>query len=268
MRLPISFSSPFIEERLYFALSQSMMNPGLSFSSPFIEERLYFNKKGGHLWVLIILKFSSPFIEERLYFNIGSGRIYHYDTEFSSPFIEERLYLNYLAQYTTGAMRFSSPFIEERLYFTRKKEDIKKLDMFSSPFIEERLYLGQLVATDNLIYYVLVPFYRGAVVFKQKEESQWKTQLWFSSPFIEERLYLNKKKEKLLWQKLFSSPFIEERLYFVLQFCLRFRHQCVLVPFYRGAVVFKCQPANILATRSSRPLLSRSGCILKNILID
>ena len=61
--------------------------------------------------------------------------------------------------------------------------------MFSSPFIEERLYL----AVDDELYEttlsVLVPFYRGAVVFNAKYCSMCGNKL-FSSPFIEERLYL------------------------------------------------------------------------------
>ena len=65
---------------------------------------------------------------------------------------------------------------------------------------------------DMKISFVLVPFYRGAVVF-----NIWKNK---------------KKKEK------------------------------VLVPFYRGAVVFHERPRNrVEKTTCSRPLLSRSGCI-------
>ena len=39
---------------------------------------------------------------------------------------------------------------------------------------------------------------------------------------------------------------------------------CVLVPFYRGAVVFADIARLIYNRTGSRPLLSRSGCILKN----
>ena len=38
---------------------------------------------------------------------------------------------------------------------------------FSSPFIEERLYLEAEI-NEIFDYGVLVPFYRGAVVFKEK----------------------------------------------------------------------------------------------------
>ena len=59
---------------------------------------------------------------------------------------------------------------------------------------------------------VLVPFYRGAVVFENLVMAMSYDEL-FSSPFIEERLYLIYDRE----------PFIGV---------------VVLVPFYRGAVVF------------------------------
>ena len=83
---------------------------------------------------------------------------------------------------------------------------------------------------------VLVPFYRGAVVFLKTEEevNEW---LEFSSPFIEERLYLPESDGTYIFPKQFSSPFIEERLYFLLE----------------------DDEDNIFF--GSRPLLSRSGCI-------
>ena len=43
---------------------------------------------------------------------------------------------------------------------------------------------------NQALYDVLVPFYRGAVVFLSKLSSDIK-YFRFSSPFIEERLYLN-----------------------------------------------------------------------------
>ena len=42
----------------------------------------------------------------------------------------------------------------------------------------------------------------------------------------------------------------------------------VLVPFYRGAVVFTNNKTKNLEDRSSRPLLSRSGCIYYNALMS
>ena len=59
----------------------------------------------------------------------------------------------------------------------------------------------------------------------------------------------------------FSSPFIEERLYFMKdEFDVL--AEFVLVPFYRGAVVFKVLDIDTFETiEGSRPLLSRSGCI-------
>ena len=87
--------------------------------------------------------------------------------------------------------------------------------MFSSPFIEERLYLLPSINVGIQEGNVLVPFYRGAVVFK-KEDNNMKTT-------------------------------------------------SVLVPFYRGAVVFKINKEDILVLTSSRPLLSRSGCIFHTL---
>ena len=87
------------------------------------------------------------------------------------------------------------------------------LTLFSSPFIEERLYLKLQKSMALSITLVLVPFYRGAVVF-------------FGLPGIG--------KTDLI----------------------------VLVPFYRGAVVFHIEMAReLLKEVCSRPLLSRSGCI-------
>ena len=83
---------------------------------------------------------------------------------------------------------------------------------------------------------VLVPFYRGAVVF-QEDYNYLMVELEFSSPFIEERLYLKKGEAIMTEQIEFSSPFIEERLYFYEAYGLR------------------------NYWNSSRPLLSRSGCI-------
>ena len=78
-------------------------------------------------------------------------------------------------------------------------------------------YRGAVVFTTKRCRFpvgnsVLVPFYRGAVVF------EWINPLIelvpvFSSPFIEERLYFSRKKVNIMKLKKFSSPFIEERLY-------------------------------------------------------
>ena len=114
---------------------------------------------------------------------------------------------------------------------------------------------------------VLVPFYRGAVVFYSPDKHNYSDVL-FSSPFIEERLYLVnlkliKKVLKVLvpfyrgavvflrslatlrsMATLFSSPFIEERLYFDWLFRSVCSERKVLVPFYRGAVVFGADLSN------------------------
>ena len=61
---------------------------------------------------------------------------------------------------------------------------------------------------------VLVPFYRGTVVFERGDDAGFINITLFSSPFIEERLYL-------VTQKVRENVI-----------------QNVLVPFYRGPVVF------------------------------
>ena len=93
-----------------------------------------------------------------------------------------------------------------------------------------------VVETTKTWSNVLVPFYRGAVVFLKNMMLTLLVIIVFSSPFIEERLYL-----RLQLKHLMKS--------------------LVLVPFYRGAVVFKAQLNAIYNWFSSRPLLSRSGCI-------
>ena len=60
---------------------------------------------------------------------------------------------------------FSSPFIEERLYLIKGEIIMSIKKKFSSPFIEERLYFKKPLGTMITIILVLVPFYRGAVVF-------------------------------------------------------------------------------------------------------
>ena len=107
---------------------------------------------------------------------------------------------------------------------------------------------------------VLVPFYRGAVVFNPIVATV-REIISFSSPFIEERLYFSfflsftcpiVGSRPLLsrsgcifdaWLhpeliEVFSSPFIEERLYLQVHCKLSGTRETVLVPFYRGAVVF------------------------------
>ena len=83
---------------------------------------------------------------------------------FSSPFIEERLYFMEIVKTETVRCKFSSPFIEERLYFD-KQTNRNNFDKVLVPF-----YRGAVVFNDGRLCCiinknVLVPFYRGAVVF-------------------------------------------------------------------------------------------------------
>ena len=75
------------------------------------------------------------------------------------------------------------------LQFANTKKLKNALDLFSSPFIEERLYFKELYRSMKVEEQVLVPFYRGAVVFDMKQLLV-SMNIMFSSPFIEERLYL------------------------------------------------------------------------------
>ena len=84
---------------------------------------------------------------------------------------------------------------------------------------------------------------------------------WFSSPFIEERLYFEFVESWEPSSVTFSSPFIEERLYLLMTEERSVHQSVVLVPFYRGAVVFLLMNTKIIYCLRSRPLLSRSGCI-------
>ena len=160
---------------------------------------------------------------------------------------------------------------------------------------------------------VLVPFYRGAVVFSyvryiggsnpcsrpllsrsgciyNMNEEAYQDQMEFSSPFIEERLYFVSKKN-MHSLKLSSRPLLSR------SGCIskisgdaEVYGDAVLVPFYRGAVVFNrkydnhiiynrfsspfieerlyfvaVRDTHIVLLVRSRPLLSRSGCILLTI---
>ena len=102
-----------------------------------------------------------------------SGCIYTVEKEkkyilkFSSPFIEERLYLkNKMQSVNLGCS--SRPLLSRSgCIYPYHRIQSKRRKQFSSPFIEERLYLdkGYITRVKNIV--VLVPFYRGAVVFVQ-----------------------------------------------------------------------------------------------------
>ena len=95
--------------------------------------------------------------------------------------------------------------------------------------------IGQIDMYELLI--VLVPFYRGAVVFEiELEESK---KLMSSRPLLSRS----------------GCIYLDNTITDMFQ-------RVVLVPFYRGAVVFiKESWYSIMNKDGSRPLLSRSGCI-------
>ena len=115
--------------------------------------------------------------------------------------------------------------------------------MFSSPFIEERLYLRNNMTNEKIEKIVLVPFYRGAVVFTSW--SYWANDNTSSRPLLSRSGCIYNNFSAL--ENYFSD---------------------VLVPFYRGAVVFIPSYGFNHIKISSRPLLSRSGCICLKSLTE
>ena len=74
------------------------------------------------------------------------------------------------------------------------------------------MYLVGLFGTDKMSELVLVPFYRGAVVFRLQEEHKRHTAS--SRPLLSRSGCIFKTAEEVNeWLEKFSSPFIEERLY-------------------------------------------------------
>ena len=85
--------------------------------------------------------------------------------EFSSPFIEERLYFHDNAKYCSMCGKFSSPFIEERLYLLKNNISTKKKFSVLVPFYRGAVVFKAFLKIYDGSLWVLVPFYRGAVVF-------------------------------------------------------------------------------------------------------
>ena len=85
---------------------------------------------------------------------------------------------------------------------------------------------------------VLVPFYRGAVVFNVLEKKTLEVQGLFSSPFIEERLYFTYFENVATVLAVSSRPLLS-------------RSGCIFTEAQKMSGYGK----------GSRPLLSRSGCI-------
>ena len=125
------------------------------------------------------------------------------------------------------------------MYFEAISDSMQLKDKFSSPFIEERLYFISWLTLNSLLLLVLVPFYRGAVVFLRSLATLRSMATLFSSPFIEERLYFLNQTELIFFLNTCSRPLLSR------SGCILFNHTH-LITYYR---------------KSSRPLLSRSGCI-------
>ena len=66
---------------------------------------------------------------------------------------------------------FSSPFIEERLYLEIEEVTIEMLDEGSRPLLSRSGCILYELLIDSKEKLVLVPFYRGAVVFTNQHEN-------------------------------------------------------------------------------------------------
>ena len=156
---------------------------------------------------------------------------------FSSPFIEERLYLLIKSEYINRDIQGSRPLLSRSgCIYCDDTLTCETCGLFSSPFIEERLYLKTKVNAYVTLQTVLVPFYRGAVVFSG----------------------VKRKSGRYPWVLV---PFYRGAVVFLTRLYNCSALNAVLVPFYRGAVVFKALKNFLKKVISSRPLLSRSGCI-------
>ena len=108
---------------------------------------------------------------------------------------------------------FSSPFIEERLYLKQWENIFLRVSSVLVPFYRGAVVFDIKGRVRAEVAKVLVPFYRGAVVFLCMGSNLNDKMRRFSSPFIEERLYLLVAIFGSYHVLKFSSPFIEERLY-------------------------------------------------------
>ena len=107
---------------------------------------------------------------------------------------------------------------------------------------------------------VLVPFYRGAVVFitklfKRKTTVGSRPLLSRSGCISQIDMY------ELLIDSKFSSPFIEERLYLNYGTYRIYKQWSSRPLLSRSGCIFMITQNTVLCAVSSRPLLSRSGCI-------
>ena len=171
-----------------------------------------------------------------------SGCIYKKEgkmkTEQSSrPLLSRSGCISYQLRQAQNKAQFSSPFIEERLYLRRKQWQFTTLKR-SRPLLSR---------SGCILISVWIPI----------RENTGSRPLLSRSGCISNLEFIDRMHD------LFSSPFIEERLYLKrVRYLLRFKR--VLVPFYRGAVVFDVAFINLIGNPySSRPLLSRSGCICR-----
>ena len=90
---------------------------------------------------------------------------------------------------------------------------MKKYTKVLVPFYRGAVVFSAIEFMDKLLEVVLVPFYRGAVVFRLQEEHKRHTAS--SRPLLSRSGCIFKTAEEVNeWLEKFSSPFIEERLYF------------------------------------------------------
>ena len=128
------------------------------------------------------------------------------------------------------------PFYRGAVVFPVDVAGVKVIDEFSSPFIEERLYLINLLHTEQSKTSSRPLLSRSGCIFKSNNYNLIISQC--SRPLLSRSgcIYFTKWNDDS--QERFSSPFIEERLYLKSYLNLLMIGN-VLVPFYRGAVVFQ-----------------------------
>ena len=155
--------------------------------------------------------------------------------------------------------KFSSPFIEERLYLLYDEDKINNAFVLV-PFYRGAVVFGADLSNADLRRAVLVPFYRGAVVFKLLRKWVGK-HVPRSRPLLSRSGCIWVREKKYSEELMFSSPFIEERLYLSISKVILPKSDCSRPLLSRSGCIYTRHATPEEIAECSRPLLSRSGCI-------
>ena len=117
-------------------------------------------------------------------------------------------------------------------------ETIEQIEQVLVPFYRGAVVFQTIQKQPKLYLLVLVPFYRGAVVFPKRNFTVTKINKCSRPLLSRSGCIYGTGMYCVEIEKLFSSPFIEERLYLISEKMIEGKRDAVLVPFYRGAVVF------------------------------